>query len=246
VTHKVASWVVVRFEQPALEHTDYVSVKGVYDSPEEAYAAAERSAASRPPHETQYRVFTSRRFVSDRPERGTPEGAAQRFSDNAPDTERRWQWQSLSLLGGTALHDVIEALPSDVKRQVVQPLLAYYAEFAVARMLGAVEWPAKDDQTDIRLQDGTRVEVKLTFLNPRKPRAPLIQYRAGVVDMLALILVTADLQLVAARLIPRQVLSHFERSGPHTREGALMNIRVTPDLMYAPGTSRIDLGAAAP
>jgi hypothetical protein len=247
MSQKTDTWVVVRFDSPAQEHSDFVAVKGVYDSEADAQAAAGRAAGSQQHSgESSYHVFHSRRFTGG-DEQGATRQAAQRLriqglpTDHLQQFEAYWRY----LPDYELLRSAAERLPSDVRRRVLQPLLAYYAEAAIARALGAKVVGQSQADADLRLPDGRTVQVKTIFLDPEKARAPFVQFRPDRVDYLALVLVTPDLELTTARLIPSDVLTHFDRPGPRTRDSKLTNLRVTTDLMSAPGTSNIDLRPAA-
>jgi hypothetical protein len=241
MTKKTSVWVIVRFDWPAQEHSDYVAVKGVYDSREDAQAAADRAAANHPTHEASYHIIQSRRFISDSQAESEASSERQTVQGMGVDQLRRYPWHMIDLPVNTPLRSLAEQLPRDIRKRVLQPLIAYYAENAIARALGAT-WPRESETgPDLELADGTRVEVKTVFLDPEKSRAPFVQYRPHVADYLALVLVTPDFEFSTARLIPSEVLSHFERPGPTTREAKLGSLRITSDLMNAPGTSSIDL-----
>ena len=48
MSEKKDVWVVMRFDGPAQEHTDFIAVKGVYDSEQAAQDAADRGRSVQP------------------------------------------------------------------------------------------------------------------------------------------------------------------------------------------------------
>jgi hypothetical protein len=249
VSKNTETWVVVRFDGPAQEHSDYVSVKGVYDSHSEAQAAAERAASSHPRFEASYHIFRSRRLYPQRDVGDTPSHVRERPSSEArvqgfsPSHLEKQTWYLLSFLSHEPLHSLLNAVPPEIRARAVQPLLAYYAQAAIARALSGVVASEETNEADIRLPDGRTVEVKVLFLDPHKNRSPMIELPSQLPDYLALVLVEPNLTLTSARLIPSEVLARYERPGSKTRESRRTNVRVTPDLMTAPGTSNIDLSS---
>lgn len=242
MTKKTPAWVVVRLDGPAQQHSDYVAIKGVYDSRDEAQAAADRASASHPAYEASYHIFQSRRLLSDSSTE-TQSPANRRVVQGLPIEQlRHLPWHMNDLPENATLRNLAEQLPRDVRRRVLQPLVAHYAEAAIARALGATAETDAKTGADLRLPDGTRVEVRTVFLDVERPRAPHVQFKPEAADYLALVLVTPDFEFSTARLIPAEVLSHFERPGPDTRTTKLASLRITTDLMNAPGTSSIDLG----
>jgi hypothetical protein len=235
---KVDVWVVVRFDEPTPDQADFVAIKGVYDSFEEAIAASDR-AAKESAQRARYTVVRSRRFLA--------EGGAATSHDRH---QARWEkslkmWQHTSqLLPGLmkpALTELASQLPPEVSRRAFQPLLAYYAEALVGRALNATPVREPSIQGDVRLPNGDIVEVKSVLLEPDRRKAPVVQFRTDRTQQLALVLFSNDLKVIAARLIPSSVLSHFDRLGTHSRQGQFSNIRITPDLLDAPGTTAIEL-----
>ena len=235
---KVDVWVVVRFDAPAPEQDDSVVIKGVYDSLEEADAAVDR-ASKDSAQRAHYSVVRSRRFPAEGGTSAAQEGHQVRVEKSL----KVWQETSLLLpkLMTPALRALAKQLPPERLKRALQPLLSYYAEFLVARALNAVPIQASSAEGDLLLPSGAAVEVKAVLLEPDRPKAPVVQFRLDRIQQLALVLFSKDLTCTAARLIPLSVLRHFDRPGPHSREGQFSIIRITPDLLNAPGTSDIEL-----
>jgi hypothetical protein len=235
---KVDVWIVVRFDGIGPEQENTVGIKGVYDSPEDANAAVDRAVkeSEQRPH---YSVIRSRRFPGDSVKTETHLDHQARLEKSL----KMWQ-ETVRLvpeLMKPALMDLVKHLPSQVWRRTLQPLLSHYAEALVAIALSASPIQESDDQGDLRLPDGSAVEVKAILLDRSRPKAPSVQYRPDQVQFLALILFSADLKTVGARLIPSSVLSRFDRPGPISHHVRFSNLRITPDLINAPGTSDIEL-----
>lgn len=235
---KVDVWVVLRFDGPGAEPNDSVAIKGVYDSVEEANTAADR-AAHEPAHRARYSVVRSRRF----PTEGSTAAVQERHQVRLEKSLKVWQETSRVLPGlmKPAIRELASLLPPEISKRAMQPLLSYYAEGLVARALNAVPVHGRGAEGDLRLPDGTTVEVKAVSLSPDRQKAPFVQFRSDHIQQLALVIFSKDLMSITARLIPAPVLSHFERLGSHSRQGQLSNIRITSDLLNAPGTSPIEL-----
>jgi len=246
MSSKTTAWVVVRLDGPAQEHADYISIKGVYDSQSDAQKAADKLSKERPAYEASYLLIPTRRLVGESREDVQQPARADRVQGLSFDKVRQENWNAFRFLPRESLKGLVDELPSNVKRQVVEPLMNYYAHLAVARALhGRLESANDRSIADIRLPDGSTVEVKVLFLDPKRERAPSIQLKSALPDYVALVIVRPDFELTTARLIPSEVIGRHERVGPSTREGRLVNLRITPDLMNAPGTSSIDLGPPA-
>jgi hypothetical protein len=237
MTEKADAWVVLRFDGPLQESRELVAVKGVYDSKEEAEAAAERSAHLAP--SSAYEVVRSRRIVSGSPDSERKPGGTLQTS------LRNWLSQKDVTALAVPLRESLKALykqvPPDVQRRAFEPLISYYVEEMVAKALNGVRSEQPPYGPDVVLPDGTRIDVKVRVLDANKNRAPFIQFRSQDVDALAIVLVTSMLDVASARLIPNPVLRHFERKVNPSAARGLTSVRITPELLNAPGTAALVL-----
>lgn len=241
--NKTDTWVVLRFDGPSRDLEDHVAVKGVYDSELQAKSAVARLADGAATQD-KYVVILSRRFTD------AGAGAISSAANRAPvqglvGDEVRWNWLWADPSRPHSLEAAVSVLPDEVRRQVLRPLISYHAESTVARALGAHK-PKPDEQGDLVLSNGKIVEVKVVFLDPHKAKSPFVQFRSSGVDYLVFVLVDPSFAIFSATLVPASVARVFERTSSGASESQVASLRITPDLLKAPGTSSIDLTGSTP
>ena len=244
MTEKRDVWVVIRFDGPAQEHTDYVSIKGIFETQAEAQAAADRGLAQLGDrqYEAQYHIVRSRHLSkgSLRANRPTKPSRVQGFAlDAFPKEELQHVRDAFA---GTPVPDTLERVPVGLGHILLRPLFVHFAESLVASALGAEPSRARQGP-DLVWKKGQTIEVKTIFLDKQKEKSPFVQLANLESDWLAIVLIEPASMLVAARLFPASVLNHYKRLAPNARRksGAF---RLTSDFWKAPGARPLQLGKA--
>lgn len=237
---KVDAWVVVRLDGPVKDLSDYLSIKGVYDTQAAAEKAADASKIAGRADYARYQVLRTRRMVDEDAQKGAQkrEPRIQGLPSKSLEAQTWYAIQSWQ-----DLQSVLGPMPLSDRWKTAQPYLGFLSEALVARALHGVIVSGKEPGgPDVLLPNGETVEVKTVRLDPEQHRTAIVEFRKDAFDFLALVLFQPDLSAASARLIPATVIRHFEQPSSQTRQGQRTMIRVTPDLLTAPGTLRIELG----
>lgn len=111
------------------------------------------------------------------------------------------------------------------------------AEYAMAKSLNA-ELLSAVGPADLRLKDGTLVDVKTLLLDHDGKRSPFIEIRRiDDVKFLGIVVFGPDLELYDAVLIPISSVEMFARPG--LRKSGSMRLRVTPAILNHPEAKKL-------
>jgi len=239
---KVDAWAILRFEEEDFPSSDYVAIKGIYDTEEAAYLALKKVQANK------------ENYVIERTRRFTEEDLA--IQPSLPSAQRI-QGLNISLSNEKNYHDhdsfsselnnireLWKKLPIKIARKTLLPLLNYVTKSTLAQMLGAemideISQPVQ--QYDLKLNTGEKIEVKIVILDPQNSRSPNLQFSENVsFDFLIIVVFRPDLTIAIAKMIPVNTLEFFARS--LSNQKSLMNIRVTEYLLNHPSCQDINLG----
>jgi hypothetical protein len=229
-------WIVLRIDGPALGYTDYISVKGVYGSQEEAQAAADRAAEVNPPYESQYHIFKKKQETSvtdeiEHPSVDRIQGISRSTLESARVPMQNLQWHS-------HLKELARSFTADTKRRTFSPLLGYFAEQIVAAALQGSVNSNQESVGDVVLADGRTVEVKAIVLDGGK-KAPFVMIQPRGPEFVALVIFTPELDFASGFLLPASLMEQHARHSQN-RDGKV-GVRITPALLTAPGVRALQL-----
>lgn len=237
---KADAWVVLRLDGDAIAFGDYVAVKGVYDH-EDAARLVQTELSTEGIEDSKYVVVRSRRYVDEN---------SSMSSTNQLPRIQGFDIQSSEHIRTTpliqeinAIQNLLNRLPSQVRRRTILPLLSSLAEYTVAEALGASHIDDPRSGWDLELPDGRRIEVKTVLLDPERKKSPSLQFQADkLFDAFAVVVFRPDLTIETARMIPVDALELYSRpGGPHLANQPLINVRVTQQLLNYPGSKNIEI-----
>jgi hypothetical protein len=231
-------WIVLRIDGPAQGYTDYVSVKGVYNSQEEAQAAADRAAEVNPPFDTQYHILKKKQAISAH-EHDADLGAADRIQGLSRSMLEAVRFPTAYQKWHSLLRELAQSVPSETRSRAFAPLAAYFAEQIVAQALhGRVNADPKSS-VDVILDDGRTIDVKSVLLAHGAKRAPFITLQRSKAAFVALVVFTPELDLAAGFLLPMSAMEKYSRETVNRDDK--IGVRVTPDLLASPGVRPLQL-----
>lgn len=234
---KADAWVVLRLDGDAIAFSDYVAVKGVYDH-EDAARLVQAELSTEGIGDSKYVVVRSRRYVDENSSM-TSTNRIQGFDIQSSEHTRT----TPLLQEINAIQNLLNRLPSQVRRRTILPLLSSLAEYAVAEALGASHIDDPRSGWNLELPDGKRIEVKTVLLDPEHKKSPSLQFQADkLFDAFAVVVFRPDLTIETARMIPVDALELYSRpGGPHLANQPLINVRVTQQLLNYPGSKNIEI-----
>jgi hypothetical protein len=233
---KSDAWVVVRLDKDIVGIKDYLAVKGVYDSEDEAQSAIPNLS-----EESNYLVIRSRHYLEDN-------------NTEIPKNNHHEKIQGFTVHssnGNTGNHDIYKQfhaiqelwnqLPPLNRQRTIFPLLSQLTELAVAKVTGASILDDPSSIADLKLPNGELIEVKTIILDPDHKKSPNLQFRAGLeFNNLAVVIFGSDLNIEIARMVPVEALRFHARPSTHVGGRQMINIRVTQPFLEYPGSKDIN------
>jgi hypothetical protein len=234
---KSDAWVVLRLDRDVVGINDYLAVKGVYDSEDDAQSAIQSLS-----EESNYLVIRSRHYLEDNKTDDTKNNHSgkvqglkvQSPSRNTSDHEIYKQFH--------AIQGLWNQIPPLNRQRNIFPLLSELTELAVAKATGASILHDPSLLADLKLPNGELIEVKTIILDPDRRKSPNIQFRANLnFNYLAVVVFDPDLNIEIARMIPVEVVRLHARPASHVDGRQIqINLRVTQLFLDYPGSQDIN------
>lgn len=174
---KADAWVVLRLDGDATAFSDYVAVKGVYDH-EDAARLVLAELSTEGIEDSKYVIIRSRRYVDENYSVISINQLPKRIQGFNIQPSNEHTITTITIQEINAIRNLLNRLPSQVRRRTILPLLSSLVECMVAEALDASYVDEPRSGWDLEMSDGTRIEVKTVLLDSERKKSPSLQFRA--------------------------------------------------------------------